>query len=141
MAARKRHHGHYCWVCGRMRPNEKFSGRNHARHICKECARLGSTELNYRQAICNLNRLMGYGTMIPRKKRRQFNQYLIHENERVRAYALEIETADALERAELRALCDLGEVFLELAMDGPLAPLEGEVWQDDNSLVDTEIPF
>jgi len=32
--------GHYCWVCGRTRPNEKFSGKGHARHICRECARL-----------------------------------------------------------------------------------------------------
>jgi len=32
--------GHYCWVCGRCRANEKFSGKGHARHICKDCARL-----------------------------------------------------------------------------------------------------
>ena len=31
--------GHYCWMCGRMRPNEKFSGREHARHLRRECAR------------------------------------------------------------------------------------------------------
>jgi len=31
--------GHYCYVCGRDRPNEKFSGRGHKRHICKDCVR------------------------------------------------------------------------------------------------------
>jgi len=31
--------GHYCWMCGRMRPNEKFTGKGHTRHLCKECAR------------------------------------------------------------------------------------------------------
>ncbi len=32
--------GHYCRICGRMRPNEEFSGKGHARHICKQCSRL-----------------------------------------------------------------------------------------------------
>src|SRR4051794_2244991 len=27
-------------MCGRDRPNEAFSGKNHARHLCRECARL-----------------------------------------------------------------------------------------------------
>jgi hypothetical protein len=31
--------GHYCWACGRTRPNEKFSGRGHRDHICKQCVR------------------------------------------------------------------------------------------------------
>ena len=33
----KKRRGHYCWACGRTRPNEKFSGRGHRDHICKEC--------------------------------------------------------------------------------------------------------
>lgn len=31
--------GHYCWMCGRMRPNEAFSGRGRIRHLCKRCSR------------------------------------------------------------------------------------------------------
>lgn len=30
--------GHYCRICGRTRANEKFSGKGHAKHICKDCA-------------------------------------------------------------------------------------------------------
>lgn len=30
--------GHYCIICGRTRPNEKFSGKGHRRHICKDCS-------------------------------------------------------------------------------------------------------
>lgn len=37
MASKKRLPGHYCHVCGRQRANEKFSGKGHARHICKDC--------------------------------------------------------------------------------------------------------
>ncbi|OLN27401.1 hypothetical protein DSOL_4583 [Desulfosporosinus metallidurans] len=30
--------GHYCRICGRTRANERFSGKGHASHICKDCA-------------------------------------------------------------------------------------------------------
>jgi RimJ/RimL family protein N-acetyltransferase len=29
--------GHFCYVCGEHKANEKFSGSGHARHICKRC--------------------------------------------------------------------------------------------------------
>ena len=32
--------GHYCRICGRSRPNERFSSHGHKIHVCKECARL-----------------------------------------------------------------------------------------------------
>jgi ribosome-binding protein aMBF1 (putative translation factor) len=32
--------GHYCRICGRTRPNEKFSGKGHKIHVCKECAQM-----------------------------------------------------------------------------------------------------
>jgi hypothetical protein len=31
---------HYCRICDRERANEKFSGKGHATHICKDCMRL-----------------------------------------------------------------------------------------------------
>lgn len=30
--------GHYCRICGRTRANEKFSGKGHKNHICKDCS-------------------------------------------------------------------------------------------------------
>lgn len=36
---KKKPPGHYCRVCGRRRANEKFGGRGHAQHICKDCQR------------------------------------------------------------------------------------------------------
>ena len=32
--------GHYCKICGKYKANEKFSGKGHANHICKDCASL-----------------------------------------------------------------------------------------------------
>jgi hypothetical protein len=37
---------HYCRICGRGRANEKFSGRGHRNHICKDCQRLPRDQLD-----------------------------------------------------------------------------------------------
>lgn len=37
--SKRKSHGHYCYVCGRYRSNESFSGKNHSRHICKSCSK------------------------------------------------------------------------------------------------------
>jgi hypothetical protein len=35
--------GHYCIGCGDYLPNEKFSGKGHRNHLCRECKRKGKT--------------------------------------------------------------------------------------------------
>lgn len=35
---KKKYRGHYCKVCGNILPNEKFSGKGHAKNICKKCS-------------------------------------------------------------------------------------------------------
>ena len=41
--------GHYCRICGRIRPNESFSGKGHRIHVCKECSRLPRDERRQRE--------------------------------------------------------------------------------------------
>lgn len=36
--------GYYCKICGRSRPNEKFSGKGRKNHICKDCAQMPKEE-------------------------------------------------------------------------------------------------
>lgn len=36
--------GHYCKVCGQHKASERFSGKGHAAHICKECSHLTPAE-------------------------------------------------------------------------------------------------
>ena len=38
--------GHFCWVCGEHKVHEKFSGRGHATHMCKQCHSLPVGERN-----------------------------------------------------------------------------------------------
>ncbi len=47
---RKKRRGHYCRVCGRVRPNESFTGTGHRRHICKDCQRELRRQRRERQA-------------------------------------------------------------------------------------------
>jgi len=110
---RKRAQGHYCWACDRRRPNEKFSGRGHARHLCRECAKLGAEELAYRQARRNLERCMTWEGIIPRKRRKSFETFLDHKDRRIRARAEEMRKEDRAERACQRAMRDLEEEILE----------------------------
>ena len=105
--------GHYCWACGRYRANEKFSGRGHARHLCRECAKLGSKELAYRQALRNLERCVTLEGIIPRKRRKSFDRFLDHKNPRIRSLAEEMLAKDAITRAEWRAERDLEQAFEE----------------------------
>ncbi|MCL1843690.1 MAG: hypothetical protein FWF79_07745 [Defluviitaleaceae bacterium] len=38
----KKQRGHFCRICHQRKSNEKFSGRGHAAHICKACAKRGN---------------------------------------------------------------------------------------------------
>ena len=143
--SRKRQSRHYCWSCDRRRANEKFSGKGHAGHLCKDCARLGKEELAYHQAVRNLERLVTWEGIVPRKKREQFRKYLGHKDERVRAYARQIEAADALERAKQRIQQDLDDFLVEQAAeaynDEDIFPLRVDSSGDLTPEDDTEIPF
>lgn len=83
-----------------MRPNEAFSDGGHARHLCRECSKLGAEELAYRQEVRNIDRLLDWDGLIRRKTRKPFQRYLSHSSPRVRAYAADVAARDAREREE-----------------------------------------
>jgi len=39
--------GHWCRICKRLRPNERFSGQGHRTHVCRECRRLPAQQRRY----------------------------------------------------------------------------------------------
>lgn len=49
--AKKKLPGHHCRVCGQRKANEKFSGKGHAAHICKTCAKLSPAERSAEQTL------------------------------------------------------------------------------------------
>ncbi len=59
MAKKRKYSGHYCKICGERKANEKFTGKGHARHICKECQSLPD-EVKADMVRCNdVMRLFG----------------------------------------------------------------------------------
>jgi len=50
-------HGHFCYVCGEHKANEKFSGRGHANHICKACQGLPVAERNQMIALRKIDNM------------------------------------------------------------------------------------
>ena len=104
MGKKRNRYGHLCWCCGSMRPNEKFSGSGHARHLCKDCSRLGTSELQYRQELRNLERCVSWEGIIGRKRRKAFDKFLDHPDPRIRQYAEELAARDGESRAMLRFL-------------------------------------
>lgn len=90
MGRRKRnthHRGHYCWSCDCYCANERFSGRGHARHVCRDCAKLGAEELSYRQHLRNIERCLTDDGIVRRKHRKFVEQFLGHEDLRLKAWA------------------------------------------------------
>ncbi|MDR3141427.1 MAG: GNAT family N-acetyltransferase [Tannerellaceae bacterium] len=55
--AKKKRQGHYCKICGETKANEKFSGKGHATHICKECVALPIERKNELQRINKVERI------------------------------------------------------------------------------------
>jgi hypothetical protein len=91
----RKRRGHFCWCCGLMRPNERFSGGGHARHLCKDCHKLGAKELTYRQAVRNIDRMIQWESgRVKRKQRNSFAKFLRHADERVRRYAESVAAGD-----------------------------------------------
>jgi hypothetical protein len=109
--------------------------------LCKDCATLGTEELEYRQAVRDIDRMLTDDGHIRRKSRRQFEKYFAHQNERLRAYALEIEMQDAWDRAESRLYDDLDDFLLCLADEEDVFPHRGDPNRASEIGPLDEIPF
>ncbi len=56
---RKRQQGYYCKICGERKANEKFSGKGHVVHICKQCQSLPAEVQTDMRRIRDVERLLG----------------------------------------------------------------------------------
>lgn len=129
--------GHYCKVCGRVLPNEKFSGKGHAAHICKECAKL---PVEKRNELMTVNQIMGLPFWLKKEQKKWLEKMKQDPREDVKsaaewAWAERFETApEAEEEWDADELTDeeLRELF-----DGEDAPDEIDIPED----LDTELPF
>ena len=81
--------GHYCRICGRTRANERFSGKGHKKHICKECSKLSVSESDEMTIINQIYSLCLY-VNLSKVNRRMLEGYLLHKSDKVRVASKEI---------------------------------------------------
>ena len=79
--------GHYCWVCGRHRPNEAFSGRGHGRHQCRECSRRPKQELAAIRTTDFINGVLFRQSNISKGNRKTLTGHLTSLDAEIRAMA------------------------------------------------------
>jgi hypothetical protein len=126
---RPKSRGCFCWCCGQIRPNERFSGRGHVRHLCRDCAKLDQAELEYRQHIREIERTLDWDGRIRRRQRKVFERFLSHPNHRVRAFAALAKKRDQQVRAEFRAMMEADEIVAEEFISS-YEPPSTEAWDD-----------
>jgi hypothetical protein len=107
---KQKRQGHYCWCCQNMLPNERFSGKGHARHLCKACKRLPGEEREFRSERNNLERCLTWEGIIPKKRWRQFLKFLEHPHPIIRALAEQMQREDAQERGWKREANETREI-------------------------------
>jgi hypothetical protein len=88
MGNKKQYRGHYCKVCGCIRPNERFSGKGHAAHICRTCDKKTKDEQNEQIALIRICRVYRYMNL-SRDNRRMLEVYTRDFRERIRLAALD----------------------------------------------------
>jgi hypothetical protein len=78
--------GHYCKICNCIKPNEKFSGKGHKTHICKECSKMSIKE---RTEILQEDEIFGYlkQSYISQKNVKRLNELILSENKKIAEYA------------------------------------------------------
>ena len=79
--------GHYCKICGEYKANEKFSGKGHAAHICKECAKLPPAK---RAEAMTLQKLYNLPWHLSKEQRNWLNNRRHDKRPEVQALAREI---------------------------------------------------
>ena len=84
--------GRYCRICGRSRPNEKFSGRGHRIHVCKECQRLPREERDSIERCDELHGFLGQSAISTKNIARlqELARHADHQVAKLAALILEI---------------------------------------------------
>jgi hypothetical protein len=62
--------GHFCHICGRSRPNEKFSGRVHRTHVCKDCQRMPREKREWIERLAELYGFLHQSNISPKNLKR-----------------------------------------------------------------------
>ena len=107
--------GHYCRICGSTKPSEKFSGKGHRNHICKQCSRTPKKEI---EEIDQLEEIFGFlkQSHISEKNIKRLKMLASSENTEVAKPAgivLEVAKVKPYKKRRLKALAKERRDLLE----------------------------
>lgn len=113
--------GHYCRICGCNKPNEKFSGKGHKNHICKECSIKPKDEID---AIEQEDEIFGFMSQsnISKKNIARLNKLKLSSNKRIAELAsitLEVAMVKPHKKRRLKVLAkEHRELFIKVKESG-----------------------
>ena len=136
--ARRKSLGHYCKVCGERKPNESFSGKGHAAHICKACSRLSPQQQAERMTLNRLSELpMRY---LSNSEVKWLKNRTGDHRPAVRELAREVYAERFPYAARNRRKQQLSIKVLELAVDAEICDLYGDPLHINESYRVTRTP-
>jgi len=102
----KKRRGHYCRICGAVKPNEAFSGKGHRTRVCKACSRRPKQE---REEIEQSEEIFDYlrQSHISDKNVRRLRELTKSENDTISelaAVVLEVAQVKPYKRRRLKVL-------------------------------------
>ncbi len=79
--------GHFCRICGRTRPNERFSGGGHRTHVCRQCQKLPVAKRRAVEALAEIDGFLNRQTHISKKNVERLGQLALSSDLTVAAQA------------------------------------------------------
>jgi len=132
--AKARRQGHWCWCCGGVLSNERFSSKGHGRHSCRACSKVDPGEKECRQVEADLERAWRHTfPFIHKSRRKWFDGLATSSNEKIRKLHAEVTAIMDRERELERKYREEDERALE---QYPAALDAGDVERCDD-----DIPF
>ena len=123
----KKRRGHYCRICGSIKPNEAFSGKGHRIHVCKKCALLPKEK---RQEIQCKDEIFNYlrQSHISDKNVSRLKKLAVSPNERIAELAgivLEVAEIKPYKKRRLKELAKKNRDILHKLQETGLVLAQG----------------
>jgi len=130
--------GHFCYICQRVRANERFSGRGHRDHVCKDCARLPRETRKELEILSELERMLHQSHISERNQDRllSLTQHPAPKVVRTATVLLEPARSYPFRRRRLVRLRRNPDLLRRLITELPAGMWEGYVGRYGDSLED-----
>jgi hypothetical protein len=107
--------GHWCRRCGRVLSNERFSGKGHRTHVCKECTKL---PVEQQKLVEDEAEIISYLSQsnISKKNKKKLKKLAVTENRNIAELAsliLEIGLIHPYKRRRMQFLAEERRDLLE----------------------------